>query len=111
MSIQNALEIDKKCHIVELIGFPDYGKEGILCHTIRAGTQEKRLGNYVLQLLFLGTSGFRFPFTLFVTNSIQASELYGLFGKQFTCCTHMNLLFCTRAWTERNQFVRLCIYA
>ena len=81
MSIQTDLEIDKKGDIVELTGFTDYGKEGNLCHALRAGTQEKRLGKYVLQLLFLGTSGFRFPFAHFVTNSIQASELYGLFWK------------------------------
>ena len=49
--------------------------------------------NYVLQLLFLGTSGFRFPFALFVTNSIQASELYCLYGKHYIFFTHMNLLF------------------
>ena len=81
MAIQTDIEIDKKGDIVELTGFTDYGKEGNLCHALRAGTQEKCLGKYVLQLLFLGTSGFRFPFAHFVTNSIQASELYGLFWK------------------------------
>ena len=43
MSIQSELEIDKKGDIVELTGFADYGKEGILCHTVRVVTQEKRL--------------------------------------------------------------------
>lgn len=81
MSIQADIEIDKKGDIVELTGFTDFGKEGDLCHALRTGSQEKNLGKYVLQLLFLGTNGFRFPFAHFVTNSIQPSELYGLFWK------------------------------
>ena len=112
MSIQTDIEIDKKGDIVELTGFTDYGKEGNLCHALRGGTQERRLGKYVLQLLFLGTSGFRFPFAHFVTNSIQASELYGLFWKAvYLLYTYgfIILYTCMDGAQANRSFMHICL--
>jgi hypothetical protein len=39
------------------------------------------LATHVLQFLFLGTTGFRFPFTYFSTTGASASELYLVFWK------------------------------
>lgn len=81
MSIQSDIQINKNGDIVELAGFTDIGVEGDLCHTLRKGKPDKQLGTHVLQLLFLSITGFRFPFAHFITDNVQASELYGLFWK------------------------------
>lgn len=112
MSIQVDIEIDKKGDIVELSGFTDYGNEGNLCHALRTGTQEKSLGKYVLQLLFLGTNGFRFPFAHFITNGIQASELYGLFWKSvyFLYTYGFTVLYtCMDGAQSNRSFMHICL--
>ena len=81
MAVQSDVQISKNGDVVELVGFTDLGEEGDLCHSLRKGNCNKTLGNHVLQLLFLGITGFRFPFAHFVTDNVQASELYGLFWK------------------------------
>ena len=81
MAVQSDVQISKNGDVVEVVGFTDLGAEGDLCNALRKGSCNRTLGNHVLQLLFLGVTGFRFPFAHFVTSSVQASELYGLFWK------------------------------
>lgn len=81
MAVQTDIQISKSGDIVEIVGFTDIGEEGDLCHSLRKGNCNKSLGNHILQLLFLGVTGFRFPFAHFITDNIQASELYGLFWR------------------------------
>lgn len=79
MSIQSDLQICKSGDLVELAGLLDVGEEGCSCHTIRTGKGEKILGTHALQLVFLGVTGFRFPFAHFITDGVQATELYPIF--------------------------------
>lgn len=65
MAIQADLQINKNGDAVELCGFTNLGEEGNNCTTIRTGKNEKKLGTYALQFVFLGVTGFRFPFSHF----------------------------------------------
>ena len=79
MSIQQDIQINKSGEVVEIVGFEDIGSEGNACNTLRKVKQEKELGTHVLQFVFLGITGFRFPFAHFVTTNIQAYDIYSLF--------------------------------
>lgn len=57
------------------------GSEGNACHSIRTGKTDKVLDTHALQLLLVGITGFRFPFAHFITDNIQAPELYPSFWK------------------------------
>jgi hypothetical protein len=81
MSIQSDLQISKNGDAVELCGFTDVGNEGNDCTILRTGKNEKSLGTYALQFIFLGLTGFRFPFAHFITNGVQGTELYSLFWR------------------------------
>jgi hypothetical protein len=72
--------------------------------------QNQILGSRFVQQQFLGIIGFRFPFVHFVTDSNQASELYGVFWKAVRIMytfglkvvfTSMNVAHCNRM---------LCLY-
>lgn len=112
MSIQCDIEIDKQGNVVELSGFTDYGSEGDTCHALRTGTMEKSLGKYVLQLLFLGLNGFRFPFAHFITNGVQASEIYGLFWKAVYLLYSYGfkvLFTCMDGAQSNRSFMHICL--
>lgn len=79
MSIQADLQITKNGDAVELTGFTELGEDSNMLYTMRKGKKDRVLGTHVLQMLFLGVTGFRFPFAHFVTDAIQAAELYFLF--------------------------------
>lgn len=79
MSIQEDLQIEKTRSGIELIGFVNKGDEGNTCTTLRAGMSEKKLGKHVLQFVFLGLTGFRFPFAPFISDQIQGYDLHMLF--------------------------------
>ncbi|MES9902010.1 MAG: hypothetical protein ABW168_04915 [Sedimenticola sp.] len=79
MSIQSDIQMSKSGDIVELSGLIDVGDEGNNCHILRTGKNEKSLGTHALQFVFLGITGFRFPFAHFITDGVQAPELYSLF--------------------------------
>ena len=84
MAIQQNLEIAKNGDIIELVGFEDVGEEGEMYSTMRKGHQEKTLGTHILQFMFLGVHGFRFPFAHFVTTNVQAYDLNRLFWEAVT---------------------------
>jgi hypothetical protein len=79
MSIQSDLQLSKNGDVVELCGLSDVGEEGNASTVLRTGKNEKSIGTHVLQFVFLGITGFRFPFAHFITNGIQGTELYSLF--------------------------------
>lgn len=78
MGIQQDIQISKAGD-VELIGFEDIGEEGNMCGILRKGKKEKQLGTHILQFMFLGITGFRFPFAHFVTTNIQSYDIHTLF--------------------------------
>ena len=61
MSIQQDIQMDKNGNMLELTGFTELGKEGDICHQLRKGSKNKTLRTHVLQMLYLGLNGFRFP--------------------------------------------------
>jgi len=79
MAIQSDVQITKSGDVVELVGFVDVGEEGNLCEVLKSGKNEKKLGTHALQLLFLGLTGFRFPFAHFISTEVHATEIHCLF--------------------------------
>lgn len=79
MAIQSDIQIHKSGDIVELAGFTNYGEEGNVCKILRTGSNDCKVGTHVLQIIFIGLTGFRFPLCHFVTDQIQAPELYTIF--------------------------------
>ena len=80
MAIQEDLAI-KKGNIFQLVAFVQGNDESFSMQKILTNNNEIQLANHVLQLVFLGSSGFRFPFAHFPTKQISASELYLIFRK------------------------------
>lgn len=79
MSVQTDLQIAKNGDVVELVGFEDLGPEGNMLQTLRKGKIQPKLGTHVLQFVFLGLSGFRFPFAHFLSTQVQAPVINSLF--------------------------------
>lgn len=81
MTIQQDIQLEKNGSVLEFTGFTDLGREGDMCNQLRKGAVKSTMGTHILQLLFLGINGFRFPFAFFITDTVQASEIYSLFWK------------------------------
>ncbi|WAR31638.1 LOW QUALITY PROTEIN: hypothetical protein MAR_034180 [Mya arenaria] len=73
----NDIQISKEGDVIELVGFTVNGVEGDHCHTIRTGTSDKQLGTHILQLLFLGITGFRFPIAYFSLRESRHQNFLG----------------------------------
>ena len=61
-------------HGIEVIGFVETTDEFLYLNKIKTGKVERKLATDVLQFVFLGTTGFRFPIANYPTTS--ACELY-----------------------------------
>jgi hypothetical protein len=62
-----------------MTGLVEVGQEGYACQVLRNAINEQKLGTHVLQLVFLGITGFRFPFAHFISDGVQAPQLYSIF--------------------------------
>jgi hypothetical protein len=70
-------------------------------NTSKVGKKETQLGNHVRQFVFLGLTGYRFPFAHFVSDQIQAYDLHTLFLEAIdqlqvydglaSVCIHLNI--------------------
>lgn len=76
MSIQQKIEIKKTGKSIEMVGFVEMGSESDDLAALREGKKSKKIGTHVLQFLYQGLSGFRFPFAHFVSDQVNACELY-----------------------------------
>jgi hypothetical protein len=81
MTIQQDIQFSKKGGTLKLIGFKDFTEESKHMNILMNHKKNVCLATHVLQFLFLGTTGFRFPFTYFSTTGASASELYLVFWK------------------------------
>ena len=81
MSIQQDLQFRKRKHNIELIGFTECSPESIIFEQIKSNKKERTLATHVLQLVFLGFTGFRFPFAHFPSHTASGHELYLLVWK------------------------------
>jgi hypothetical protein len=79
MAIQEDIQLEKNGSVLESVGFVNKGEEGNICETLRTGKKEQKLGRHALQLLFIGTTGFRFPFAHFISDQIQGYDLHSIF--------------------------------
>lgn len=79
MAIQEKLEVVKEKGALDLYGFVNLGEEGNNIENLRSGIQSKSAGSHILQIMFTGITGFRFPFAHFVSKNVNACELYSLF--------------------------------
>ncbi|WAR24514.1 hypothetical protein MAR_038183 [Mya arenaria] len=75
MAIPKDIQITKNGDAIELDDLVDVDEEANACQRLRKGKQQKALGTHILQLLFIGLTGFRFPFAHFVTKGIRALQL------------------------------------
>lgn len=64
MSIQPDLQFRKQNNDIKLIGFTECTPESIVFDQMKSSKREKTLATHVLQLVFLGFTGFRFPFSI-----------------------------------------------
>lgn len=79
MSIQEDLELRKKGNSFEIIGFNEGLDETNYMKTLCSGKESLQLASHVLQLLFLGHTGFRFPFAHYPTTQVTPSEMLLIF--------------------------------
>ena len=79
MAIQPDLQIDNKGGSFKLSGAATYGIDGDNLDVIRYGRKTHELASHVLQLEFLGHTGFKFPFAQFPTVQAEAYHLYSIF--------------------------------
>lgn len=89
MSIQSDLQFSKVNGKIQLIGFTDLTPESIVMDKIKTGKKERQLATHVLQFVFIGFTGFRFPFAHFPSVTASGSDLYLLFWK----AVHMLAMF------------------
>lgn len=81
MAIQEDLQLKRTGENYELVGFTDIVEEAKSISTIITHKENIQLSTHVLQLVFLGNTGFRFPLAHFPCLQTSASELYLIFWK------------------------------
>ncbi|CAG2238930.1 unnamed protein product [Mytilus edulis] len=76
MSIQQDLQLKKINGKIELIGFTELSPESVVFDKLKSNKNERILASHALQLVFLGSTGFRFPFAHFPASTASGHELY-----------------------------------
>ena len=76
MSVQPDLQFKKRDNDIQLIGFSECTPESIVFDQITTHRRQRTLATHALQLLFLGFTGFRFPFAHFPSTTASGHELY-----------------------------------
>lgn len=81
MAIQKDLRLNRTGENYELVGFTDIVEEAKSISTTITHKENIQLSTHVLQLVFLGKTGFRLPLAHFPCLQTSASELYLIFWK------------------------------
>ena len=98
MTIQEDLQFYRRDGKVCLVGFVDAGEEGNAKRQMHKPYHKHELAVHVLQLQFLGFSGFRFSLAHFPTRTCSATELYTIV---WNAVKHLRLHgFITSVWME-----------
>ncbi|CAG2223976.1 unnamed protein product [Mytilus edulis] len=74
--IQEDLVLNVKGERSELVGSIDTGSEAENLRIVKENKVSRKLATDVLQITFLGYTGFRFPIAHYPTDGVKASELY-----------------------------------
>lgn len=78
MSIQEDIVISKIGGKVKLVGFVDTGGEGNMVRSLKTKDASMKLATQVVQFIFQGHSGFRFPLCHFPVQCVKGAELYAI---------------------------------
>ncbi|KAK3109107.1 hypothetical protein FSP39_023224 [Pinctada imbricata] len=78
MTIQDDLQVQRKGDGWDVMGYEDLGQTNNMIETITKDKKEVRLATSVLQLLFHGFSGFRWPVAFYATSSASTHQLYNI---------------------------------
>lgn len=81
MSIQQDLQFSKTKDNIHLIGFTECTPESVIFEQLKSNKTDRILATHVLQLVFLGFTGYRFPFSHFPSNTASVHELYLIIWK------------------------------
>ena len=105
MSIQEDLCMVKREGEVQLIGFVDMGKEAEHLQVLCTGKRERPLATHVLQFLYLGLNGFRFPFACFPVTQTKAANLHFLFWQavKYLCMYGFKVAFVSMDGAQANR--------
>ncbi|XP_069123679.1 uncharacterized protein [Argopecten irradians] len=76
MKIQEGLVLNLKGKENTLVGFVDTGAEGKLLRILKEGEVKQHLASEVLQVTFVGYTGFRFPVAHYPSVGVTGAELY-----------------------------------
>lgn len=74
--IQQDLVLERHGDSFRLIGWVEMGEEAFLMENLKSGQIKRDLATDVLQITFLGHTGFRFPIAHFASKCAKAHELY-----------------------------------
>ena len=76
MSIQEDIQIVHYKSGSSLVGLTDSGPEIKMMHAASTGKAESKMANHVLQYIFHGITGFRWPFANYPNTQASPSDLF-----------------------------------
>ena len=76
IAIQDDIQIEYTQDGSKLVGLVDIGEENLNMDILLNKNYHRPLATHVLQFIFLGHTGFRFPFAFFPTKEASAASLY-----------------------------------
>jgi hypothetical protein len=91
MALQEDIQIDNRGGSVNLSGLVEYGRDGDNMDIIIHGKKSAKLATHVLQMEFLGHTGFVFPFASYPCDQAQPYHLYSLFWEAVNSLMKINL--------------------
>lgn len=110
MSIQVDLQIVNQGRKSSLYGLVECEADVMLMHNINEGRYENKLANHVMQYLFHGLTGFRWPFANYPTTQSCPADISVSTWK----CTDslyewgFKLIYCCMDWSSKNRtFLRM----
>ncbi|KAK3747398.1 hypothetical protein QZH41_012095, partial [Actinostola sp. cb2023] len=79
MSIQEDIELKQKNGQWEIVGITRMGESAHQLLALTKGAVQSTMATHMLQFMFLGNEGFRFPFAHFPTANVTSAQLFELF--------------------------------
>lgn len=76
MAIQEGLQIVNQGKSSSLSGLEECEPDVILMHNSNAGKCESKLANHVMQYIFHGITGFRWPFANYPTAQVAPADIF-----------------------------------
>jgi hypothetical protein len=92
MSVQQDLSMESLGGQMQFAGLIDCGpeNEAVISLIEQNVSSEAKMATHILQFIFLGNDGFRFPFAFYPTNGINAPQLFILFWRAIRMLSNWN---------------------